>query len=131
MLAFIFSAERVMHLRSRPLRVYTSFISLSLIKSAMLQPIGDHILVKPHTKEETTKGGIVLPGSAQEKPQTGEIIAVGQGKYVGDKLVTFKEQGLDKGVTIMFSKYGPTEIKIENEDYYILESHDILGIIKK
>lgn len=97
----------------------------------MLQPIGDHILVKPHSQEETTKGGIVLPGSAQEKPQTGEVIAVGTGKYIGDNLVSFKEMGIEKGVTVMFTKYGPTEIKLDDQDYYILEAHDILGTIKK
>jgi chaperonin GroES len=97
----------------------------------MLQPVGDHILVKPHSQEETTKGGIVLPGSAQEKPQTGEVVAVGQGKYIGEKLVSFKEMGIEKGTSIMFSKYGPTEIKMDGTEYYILESHDILGIVKK
>lgn len=97
----------------------------------MLQPIGDHILVKPHSQEETTKGGIVLPGSAQEKPQTGEVIAVGHGKYYGDELVTFDKMGLKKGVTVMFSKYGPTEIKLDGTEYYVLETHDIIGIITK
>jgi chaperonin GroES len=96
----------------------------------MLQPIGDHILVKPHSQEETTKGGIVLPGSAQEKPQTGEVVAVGTGKYVGEKIVSFEDMGIKKGAKIMFSKYGPTEIKLEGDDYYILESHDILGVLK-
>ncbi len=96
----------------------------------MLQPIGDHILVKPHSQEETTKGGIVLPGSAQEKPQTGEVIAVGQGKYYDDTLVSFKDMGITVGASIMFSKYGPTEVKLDGDDYYILESHDILGVVK-
>lgn len=97
----------------------------------MLKPIGDHILVKPHSQEETTKGGIVLPGSAQEKPQTGEVIAVGHGKYYSDELVSFKDMGIEKGVTVMFSKYGPTEITLDGTDYYILETHDILGIVIK
>jgi len=97
----------------------------------MLQPIGDHILVKPHSQEETTKGGILLPGSAQEKPQTGEVVAVGHGKYFGETMVSFKDMGVEKGITVMFSKYGPTEIKLDGVEYYILESHDILGIVKK
>lgn len=97
----------------------------------MLKPIGDHILVKPTNKEEVTKSGIVLPGSAQEKPQQGEVIAVGHGKYHDDTLVSFKEMGIEKGDVVMFSKYGPTEIKIDNEEFYILESHDILGVITK
>ena len=96
----------------------------------MLQPIGDHILVKPHSQEETTKGGIVLPGSAQEKPQTGEVIAVGTGKFMGDTLVSFEDMGVKKGSSVMFSKYGPTEVKLDGVEYYILESHDILGVLK-
>lgn len=98
---------------------------------SMFTPIGDHVLVKPDAKEEITKSGIVLPGSAQEKPQTGRVIAVGTGKHIGGNLVTFESQGIKEGVTVMFSKYGPTEISLNDEDYYILEMHDILGIIKK
>jgi chaperonin GroES len=97
----------------------------------MLQPIGDHILVKPLDKQETTKSGIVLPDSAKEKSQSGTIEALGHGKYMGDKLISFEDMGLKKGATVMFTKYGPTEIKIDDTEYYILESHDILGIITK
>jgi chaperonin GroES len=97
----------------------------------MLQPVGDRILVKPLDNQEVTKGGIVLPDSAKEKPQTGTVVAVGTGKFHGEKLETFKEMGIEKGATIMFSKYGPTEIKIGNEDYYVIESHDVLGVISK
>ncbi len=97
----------------------------------MLQPIGDHILVTPLDGEEMTKGGILLPDSAKEKPQTGKVVALGQGKYHGTTLVTFKEMGLEVGATVMFSKYGPSEVKIDGKDYYILESHDILGVITK
>lgn len=97
----------------------------------MLKPIGDHILVNPTDKEEVTKFGIVLPGSAQEKPQQGEVVAVGHGKYHGDKLVTFADMGISKGDIVMFSKYGPSELKIDSEEFYILESHDILGVISK
>ena len=97
----------------------------------MLKPIGDHILVKPAGAEEVTKAGIVLPGSAQEKPQQGEVVAVGHGKYQGGTLVSFDDMGIKKGDTVMFTKYGPTEIKIDNEDFFILESHDILGVISK
>lgn len=97
----------------------------------MFQPVGDRILVSPITNQEVTKGGIVLPDSAKEKPQTGKVVALGQGKYHGDKLVTFKDMGIEKGATVMFTKYGPTEITIGNEDFYVLESHDILGVITK
>ncbi|CAN5161382.1 co-chaperone GroES [soil metagenome] len=97
----------------------------------MLQPVGDRILVKPLDNQEVTKGGIVLPDSAKEKPQTGKVVALGQGKFHGEKLVTFQEMGIEMGSVIMFSKYGPTEIKIGNEDYFVIESHDVLGVISK
>jgi chaperonin GroES len=94
------------------------------------RPIGDHILVQPHTKEETTKGGILLPETVKEKPQTGTVVALGQGKYFGDELVTFEDMGIKKGDVVMFTKYGPTEIKIDDEDFLILEAHDILGVVE-
>ena len=97
----------------------------------MLRPIGDHILVKPLSKEEVTKAGIVLPDSAQEKPQEGTVLAVGTGKYVDDTLVSFKEMGVEVGQVVMFTKYGPTEVKIDGEDLIILESNDILGVVEK
>lgn len=97
----------------------------------MLKPIGDHILVTPSAQEETTKAGIVLPGNAKEKPQEGKVIAVGQGKYHHGQLVSFKEMGIEVGQTVMFSKYGPTEVKIDGDEYYILESGDVLGVIGK
>jgi len=97
----------------------------------MLRPIGDHILVKPLEKEEVTKSGIVLPDSAQQKPQEGTVLAVGHGKYIDGKLVTFADMGVKEGQIVMFTKYGPTEIKIDNEEYYILDSNDILGVVEK
>jgi chaperonin GroES len=95
----------------------------------MLRPIGDHILVKPLSQEEVTKGGIVLPDSAKEKPQQGTVLAVGSGKYIDGTLVSFKDMGIEEGQTVMFTKYGPTEVKIDDEDLYILESHDVLGVV--
>lgn len=96
----------------------------------MLRPIGDHILVRPLNKEEVTKAGIVLPDSAQEKPQEGTVLSVGTGKYVDDTLISFKEMGIEVGQVVMFTKYGPTEVKIDGEDLYILESNDVLGVIE-
>ena len=97
----------------------------------MLRPIGDRVLVKPLSKEEVTKAGILLPDSAQEKPQEGTVLSVGTGKFVDGKLITFKELGVSVGDVVMFTKYGPTEIKIEGEDLYVLDSGDILGIVTK
>jgi chaperonin GroES len=96
----------------------------------MLKPIGDHILVEPVTKEEMTKSGLYLPDSAQEKPQQGKVLAVGSGKYVDDTLVSFADMGLAVGHTVMFTKYGPTEVKLDEKTYYILQSGDILGIVE-
>lgn len=97
----------------------------------MLQPVGDRILVKPLDNQEVTKGGIVLPDSAKEKPQTGTVVAVGIGKYHGEKLETFKDMGIEKGAVIMFKKYGHTEIQIGDEDYFVIESEGILGVISR
>ena len=94
----------------------------------MFQPIGDHVLVRPLSKEEKTKSGLFIPDSAQEKPQSGTVIAVGHGKYVGEKLVTFDEMGIKEGQTVMFTKYGPTEVQIEGEDLFVLDANDILGV---
>lgn len=96
----------------------------------MLRPIGDHILIKPLSKEEVTKAGIVLPDSAQEKPQEGTVLAVGAGKYIDNKLVSFKEMGIEVGQVVMFTKYGPTEVKIDGEELSILESNDVLGVVE-
>jgi chaperonin GroES len=97
----------------------------------MLQPVGDHILVKPVVEREVTKSGIVLPTNAQEKPQYGEVVAVGHGKYQHGTLVSFKDMGIEVGKTVMFSKYSPTEIKIDGVEYFILESESVLGIVTK
>ncbi len=91
------------------------------------QPLGDRVLVRPLKTEEVTKSGFVLPESAKEKPQEGEIIAVGTGKYVADKLVPLEVQ---VGQKVMFSKYGPTEIKVDGEELFVISESDILGIVK-
>lgn len=100
-------------------------------ESPMLTPIGDHILVQPLAKEEVTKSGIVLPDSAQQKPQEGTVLAVGSGKYIDGTLVSFKDVGVAVGQVVMFTKYGPTEVKVDGQDLYILDSGDILGVVEK
>lgn len=92
-----------------------------------IKPLGDRILIKPLDSEEKTKGGIVLPDSAKEKPQEGEVIALGSGTWVGEKLVPFEVKIGDK---VLFSEYGPEKIKIDGTEYKIAESKDILAIIK-
>lgn len=92
-----------------------------------IKPLGDKVLVRPLETIEKSKSGIVLPDSAKEKPQEGEVMAVGEGKYVGGKLVPLAVKKNDR---ILFSKYGGDEIKVDREELKILQESDILGIIE-
>jgi chaperonin GroES len=93
--------------------------------AAKLQPLADRVLVKPVEKEEKTKSGIYLPDTAKEKPQEGEIIAVGPGKLTddGERI----PMDLKVGDRVIYSKYGGTEIKVDDEDLIILRESDILA----
>ena len=93
-----------------------------------LQPLGDRVLVKPAEKEEVRKGGIIIPDTAKEKPQEGEIVAVGPGKTTEDG----KRLPMDvkAGDRILYGKYSGTEIKIEEKEYLIMHQDDILGVIE-
>ena len=93
----------------------------------MLKPLGDRIVVKPLDAEEKTSGGIVLPDSAKERPQTGEVIAVGPGKTLDNGNVAPME--VNVGDKVVYSKYGGTEVKVEGESFTIMREDDILGII--
>lgn len=94
-----------------------------------LKPLGDRVIVKPIVKEEVTKGGIVLPDTAKEKPQEGEIMAVGPGKLTDDgKRI---EMDVKKGDRVIYAKYAGTEWKYENQEYLILRESDILAKISK
>jgi len=90
-----------------------------------LQPLADRLVVRPIEREEVTKGGIVLPDTAKEKPQEGEVMAVGPGRLSEDG----KRIAMDVkvGDTVIYAKYGGTEIKIENEELVILHESDILA----
>jgi chaperonin GroES len=93
-----------------------------------LTPLGDRVVVRPKQKEEVTKSGIVLPGTAQEKPQEGEVIAVGPGRVLdnGNRV----EMELKVGQTVLYSKYAGTEFKVEDEELLILREPDVLAIVK-
>jgi len=92
-----------------------------------VRPLGDRVLVKPLEASETKKGGIIIPDTAKEKPQEGEVIALGTGKRDDDgKLQPFT---VKKGDKVLISKYGGTEIKIGDQVYLIMREDDILGII--
>jgi len=94
-----------------------------------LRPLHDRILVKRVEEETTTKGGIIIPDSAKEKPAEGKVISVGNGKLGEDG----KRLPLDikKGDRILFSKYGGTDVKIDGEEYLIMREDDVLGVIDK
>ena len=93
-----------------------------------LRPLGDRILVKRIKEEEKTKGGIIIPDTAKEKPQEGKVVAVGKGKVADDgKLVPPEVRAGDK---ILFGKYSGSEIKLEGDDLIVLREDDILGVIE-
>ena len=91
----------------------------------MLKPLGDKIIVKPAAAEEKTAGGIYVPDTAKKKSTEGEVIAVGRGKYVEGKLV---EPEVKVGDTVVYSKYGGTEVTIGDTDYVILDEDNILAV---
>ncbi len=93
-----------------------------------LKPLQDRILVQRVEEETTTKGGIIIPDSAKEKPAEGKVVAVGDGKVADDgKRVALE---LKKGDRILFGKYSGTEVKIDGEEYLIMREDDVLGIIE-
>jgi chaperonin GroES len=96
---------------------------------AMLKPIGDRIVVRPKSAEEMTKSGIILPDTAKERPQEGEVMAVGTGRIMDDGTVV--ALSVKVGDTVLFSKYGGTEIKIGGEEYIILREDDVLAVLEK
>lgn len=91
------------------------------------RPLQDRMLVKRVSEENKTKGGIIIPDTAKEKPLEGKVIAVGNGKVLEDGKV--RPLDIKEGDSILFSKYAGTDIKIEGEDYLILREEDVLGII--
>ena len=93
-----------------------------------LQPLEDRIVVRPAEAEETTISGLVIPDTAKEKPQQGEVLAVGPGRWSDD---SGKHSPLDVkvGDTVLYSKYGGTEVTIDGDDLLILTSRDVLAIV--
>ena len=93
-----------------------------------IRPLHDRVMVEPLTAEEKTAGGIIIPDTAQEKPQEGKIVAVGNGARGDDG----KVQALDvkKGDTILYGKWSGTEVKVDGKDLLIMKESDIMGIIE-
>ena len=93
-----------------------------------LRPLGDRVLVKPIEKKEEIRGGLIIPDTAKEKPQEGEIVAAGKGKIGDDgKLIPMDVKAGDR---ILYGKYSGTEIKIEGQEYLIMHQEDILGLVE-
>ena len=93
-----------------------------------LKPLGERVIVKPKEAEEVTKGGIILPDTAKEKPMEGEIVAVGEGKIADDgKLIKME---LKVGDKVLYGKYSGTEIKVNDVEYLIMRESDVYAIIK-
>jgi chaperonin GroES len=93
-----------------------------------IRPLQDRVIVKRLEEEQKTKGGIIIPDTAKEKPIEGKVIAVGNGKVLEDGKV--RPLDIKKGDTILFSKYGGTEIKIDGVEHLIMREEDILGVIE-
>jgi chaperonin GroES len=96
--------------------------------SVKIQPLGDRVVVKAISQETVTKSGIVLPDTAKERPQEGEVLAVGPGKILDNgKRVTLE---ISVGQKVLFAKYSGTEVKLDGEEYLILRESDIMGIVE-
>jgi len=92
-----------------------------------IKPLADRVVIKNLESEETTKSGIVLPGSAKEKPQMAEVLAVGPGGKVDGKDVTMYVKNGDK---VIYSKYAGTEVKLDGVEYIIVRQNDILAVVE-
>ena len=92
-----------------------------------IQPLGDRVLIKRLEAEEKTKGGIVLPDTAKEKPQEGKVVAVGKGKTVDGKQLSLE---LREGDKVLFGKYSGTEVTVDGEELLIVKEEDVLAVVK-
>jgi chaperonin GroES len=94
-----------------------------------LKPLGDRLVVKPIDEEETTASGIVLPDTAKEKPQKGKVVAVGEGRWDedGEKRIPLD---VSEGDEVLYSKYGGTEITVENDELLVLRESDVLAKVE-
>jgi chaperonin GroES len=98
--------------------------------SVTIKPLEDRIVVRPLDAEQTTASGLVIPDTAKEKPQEGEVLAVGAGRWddEGEKRIPLD---VKVGDTVLYSKYGGTEVKYDGQDYLILSGRDVLAVLEK
>lgn len=99
----------------------------AVLSKVNIRPLGDRVLVKPLDKEKQERGGLIIPDTAKEKPQEGEIVAAGKGKTTEDGKVL--PMDVKVGDKVLYGKYSGTEIKIDGDDYLIMHQEDILGIL--
>jgi chaperonin GroES len=94
-----------------------------------VKPLGDRVLVRPQEEEEQVKGGIIIPDTAKEKPQRGEVVAVGDGKLddSGNRIAL----SVSSGDVVLYGKYSGTEVRLDDEDHLIMSESDILAIIEE
>jgi chaperonin GroES len=93
-----------------------------------IQPLHDRIIVEAAAKEEKSAGGIILPDTAQEKPQRGKVLAVGPGKRLDSGQLAAID--VTVGDTVLYGKYSGTEVKVDGQDYIILRAEDVLGVLE-
>jgi chaperonin GroES len=94
-----------------------------------IQPLHDRIIIEAAAKEEKTASGIILPDTAQEKPQRGKVLAVGPGKRLDSGQLAAID--VKEGDTVLYGKYSGTEVKVDGQDYIILRADDVLGVLQE
>ncbi|WP_041541161.1 MULTISPECIES: co-chaperone GroES [Catenulispora] len=99
-----------------------------MVATVAIKPLEDRVVVKPLDAEQTTASGLVIPDTAKEKPQEGVVLAVGPGRWEDGKRV---ELDVKEGDIVLYSKYGGTEVKYNNEEYLVLSARDLLAIVNK
>ncbi|GLU49342.1 co-chaperone GroES [Nocardiopsis ansamitocini] len=103
---------------------------MSTATKTVLKPLEDRVVVQPLEAEQTTASGLVIPDTAKEKPQEGRVVAVGPGRWddEGEKRIPLD---VKEGDLVLYSKYGGTEVKYNNEDYLVLSARDLLAVVEK
>ncbi len=101
---------------------------MATASSTKLRPLGDRVVIKPTPREEMTKSGIVLPDTAKEKPQEGEVLAVGPGKTLDDG--SREAMDVSVGNKVLYAKYAGTEFKVDSDELLIVSQKDILAVVE-
>ena len=101
---------------------------MATVSSTKLRPLGDRVVIKPTPREEMTKSGIVLPDTAKEKPQEGEVLAVGPGKTLDDG--SREAMDVSVGQKVLYAKYAGTEFKVDSDELLIVSQKDILAVVE-